>query len=708
MKSAKLTSRPTRRDVFYWLFAGISANLSSNMARRLSDQIGVIKGLGPKGQADLLNLGIRTFSDALWHIPFRFDDFSYNPPINNVRHGDAVTLTGRIWAMSTRPIKGRKLKLTEAILEDESGKIKLIWFNQSYIEKLYPTGSRIDVAGRVDTSFGRQIRNPVCEPVGVRKETGRMLPVYRLAGSLTQRKMRMILKEVASIIDQLEDWLSPDVLAKEGFVDLPKTLLELHNPTSKENFYKAGERLKFDELLAHQLLFQKVRSHRELSVAKSFAVSVESLKELVGLLPFILTNGQKQAIWEAVQDVAKPHPMNRLVQGDVGSGKTAVAGVVIAHTIKQGGKAMYLAPTELLTYQQAESLRLFVPNGKVAALTGSKAFMNGELVSRQELLDALNGGEIDLLVGTHALLSDSVNMKDPAVIVIDEQHRFGVRQRHKLLSQSEKVPHLLSLTATPIPRSLALTVYGDLDVSQVTEKPPGRVEITSRLVSSDEEKMWKHVIEEVNAGNQVYVVTPSIEKAEDEEDGVSLQETLPKIKKKLKGVAIGVVHGRLKSKDKTQALEDFRQKKISVLLATTVIEVGVDIPDATIMIILGAERFGLAQLHQLRGRIGRSNKVSYCYAVPSSKSSNSMERLKAFVSTNDGFVLAEKDLELRGAGNIFGDNQSGLPDFKYASWGDLDLIRRVEKVLQELMAENKVTQKMNDHIHGLLDAVHLE
>lgn len=693
---------------FYWLFADISANLSSNMARRLSDSIGVIKGLGPKGQADLLNLGIRTFFDALWHIPFRFDDFSYNPPINNVVHGDAVTLTGRISAMSTRPIKGRKLKLTEAILEDESGKIKLVWFNQSYIEKMYPIGSKIDVAGRVDTSFGRQIRNPVCEPVGVRKETGRMLSVYRLAGSLTQRKMRTILKEALAIIDQTEEWLPLELLFNEGFVDLPNTLIELHNPSSKENFYRAGERLKFDELLAHQLLFRKVRSHREKSEAKSFAVSVDSLKEVVGILPFTLTNGQKQAVWEAVQDVAKPHPMNRLVQGDVGSGKTAVAGMVIAHTIKQGGKAVYLAPTELLTYQQANSLKTFVPNGRIAALTGSKAFVNGELVSRQELLDLLEKDEIDLLVGTHALLSDSVNIKEPAVIVIDEQHRFGVRQRHQLLSRGEKVPHLLSLTATPIPRSLALTVYGDLDVSQVTEKPPGRVEITSRLVSTNEEEMWKHVIEEVKSGNQVYVVTPSIEKVEDEEDGVSLQETLPKLKKKLKGITVGVVHGRLKSKEKNQALEDFRQKKISVLLATTVIEVGVDVPDATIMIILGAERFGLAQLHQLRGRVGRSNKASYCYAVPNSKSTNSLERLKAFVSTNDGFVLAEKDLELRGAGNIFGDNQSGLPDFKYASWGDIDLIRRAEKSLKELVAQKGITQKMNDHIHELLDSVHLE
>lgn len=683
------------------------------MAIHLSSHVAELPGIGGKAVKDLRTLGIKSVRDLLWYVPFRYDDFSIVRGAGEVRAGETVTVIGTVQSISSRPAKNRRLKIVEGIIEDETGELKVTWFNQTYLETTLPPGTKVSVAGEVNDKYGLSMTNPVIEKHASGMHTGRIVPVYGLTGSLTMKRLRSAINAALPAADEFPDWVPETIVGSEDFPSLSEALKAIHFPESREDLDKAVARLKFDELFLHQLMFAHVRSERAFKSAFAVDVDESFLKAFVSSLPFILTGAQKKAIWEVVQDMSRPTPMNRLLEGDVGSGKTVVSAAAAACMLKAGRKVVYLAPTEILATQQHEAFVQFLDQ-PAALLTRSQQKIGRETVSKNDLIDQINSGEIQCVLGTHALLQDKVELGDIGLIIIDEQHRFGVEQRHALLDTGEKpAPHLLSMTATPIPRSLALTIYGDLDLSILNEMPAGRKPVATAVVPhSQQEGMWKHVKEQVGEGRQVFVVCPLIDPS-DKLGAKSVQEVAGELKKKsLKGLKIDVLHGRLKSDEKEEAIEKFRDGKIQVLVSTTVVEVGVDIPNASVMVIVGAERFGLAQLHQLRGRVGRSDIQSYCYLLPGQMlSGNSERRLKAMEETVDGFTLAEKDLELRGPGNVFGNAQSGFPDFQLATPSDVDIMKKARDIAQSLLTQDP---DLNDHpliaerIEREFDQVHLE
>jgi ATP-dependent DNA helicase RecG len=647
------------------------------MAVHLSTPVRELPGIGSMAVKDLARLGILTVSELLWHTPRRYDDFSRTKPIPLLHHDDIVTITGTMHSMASRPSRSGRVTLTEAVCENETGSLKIVWFNQPYLEKTLRVGTRVALAGRVDRRFGEPtLVNPVHESPGARINTGRMVSVYGLSGSLTQRRMRDAVTLSLPALRELVDWLPSEIRDAEGLPILAEALRTMHIPASDNELALAVNRLKFNELLLHQLLFAEVRREREQRRAHEISVHVDLMKRLVASLPFSITSSQRQAVWEILQDLARPTPMNRLLQGDVGSGKTLVAVMAMLEVAAAGWQTAYLAPTELLAEQQYRAVcDAFFPLSldlSLALLTRTKFFRNGQPADKEEILTGLADGSIDVVVGTHALFQGAVTMPRLALVVIDEQHRFGVAQRHTLLSRAgEHAPHLLSMTATPIPRSLALTLYGDLAISTLRERPKGRLPIETRLIPPGHEADIHTLLRErIKQGGQAFVVCPLIDPS-DELGAQSVTKTAERFRRgMLAGCRVGLLHGQLKTAEKDAVMSDFMRGALDILVSTTVVEVGVHVPNATMMAILGAERFGLAQLHQLRGRVGRADKVSYCVLCPDVLTDESRARLQAVVASQDGFALAETDLQLRGAGNVFGLAQSGFPDFRFATMAD--------------------------------------
>ncbi len=599
------------------------------------------------------------------------------------------------------------MNIVEAVVEDVTGELAVTWFNQSYLEKTLRPGTKISLAGRISDRYGLSMVNPIIEKGTTSVHTGRIVPVYGLTGSITMRRLRDAIQSALPAVSEMLDWIPGEILEKESLLSLDQALKGVHFPESGQELDQSIARLKFDELLLHQMMFARVRADRVHAKAHRIPLAETLLKTFVGHLAFELTDAQRRAVWEIVQDLDKPHPMNRLLEGDVGAGKSVVAAAAIASTNAAGYKAVYLAPTEILAAQQHTALSVFL-DSPVGLLTRTLSKVGTQEVSRDEVLDTS-----DVIVGTHALLQDRVSIANVALIVVDEQHRFGVEQRHALLDAGDgPAPHLLSMTATPIPRSLALSIYGDLDLSVLDQMPPGRKPIATALVpGAQQEGMWKHVRGLIEQGQQVFVVCPLIDPS-DKLGAKSVTEVAKELSMgALKGLKLQTLHGRLKSDEKEQAIEIFRAGKIDALVSTTVIEVGVDIPGATVMVIVGAERFGLAQLHQLRGRVGRSDVQSYCYLLPDNLTENSEARLRAMVESTNGFELAEKDLLLRGPGNIFGNAQSGFPDFQLATAADVDLMKKARHRAAELLSSDpdlKNHPLVKERIERSFDKVHLE
>ncbi len=680
------------------------------MAIHLTSSVSELPGIGGKALAALRSLGISSVRDLLWYVPFRYDDFSVIRGAGEVKAGETVTVIGVVQSITSRPAQNRKLKIVDGVIEDETGELKVTWFNQAYLEKTLPPGTKVAVAGRVENRYGLSMTSPVIEKRKASVHTGRIVPVYGLTGSLTMRRLRDAIHAALPAAKEMTDWLPEEIAKKEIFPSLAEAIRAVHFPETQAELTSAIDRLKFGELFLHQLMFAHVRREREKKSAHSIRLDEEFLKEFAAGLPFELTSSQKKAIWSTVQDTAGSEPMNRLLEGDVGSGKTVVAAAAIANVLKGGLTAVYLAPTEILAMQQHQALSKFLSE-PVGLLTRSQSKLGEEEIAKTEILDQAKGR---CIVGTHALLQDKIKIDDVALVVVDEQHRFGVEQRHALLETGNKPsPHLLSMTATPIPRSLSLTIFGDLDLSVLTEMPVGRKPVATAVVPRAEQQgMWTHVLEQVKEDRQVFVVCPLIDPS-DKMGAKSVAEVARELSKgPLKSLKIAQLHGRLKSEEKEQAIKKFRDGKIDVLVSTTVVEVGVDIPNASVMVIVGADRFGLAQLHQLRGRVGRSDIQSYCYLLPGEEMSvNGVERLKTMEVTNDGFKLAEKDLELRGPGNIFGNAQSGFPDFVLATVADVELMSRAREWSGKLLGADPELERhplIRDRVKREFDSVHLE
>ncbi len=661
-----------------------------------STPVAKLNRIGKTTAARLKKLGIVTAADLLWHLPSYHDDLSQITPISQVKINKKVTIKARVELIANRRSKVKKMNLTEGLVRDETGSIKVIWFNQPFLTKQIKVGDELYLSGRVDDEFYTlQLTNPLWEKV---KEdtihTARIVPVYPTTSGLTQKQLRFLIKQVLPLAKEVDDYLPNQIRHQYKLMHLSDALFNIHWPDNLTKLSEARRRLKFDELFRLQLVQIKSKFDLKSQRAPRIPFLESATKELVNSLPFQLTNDQRKAAWEILQDLDRSVPMNRLLQGDVGSGKTVVAAIACLNCALNDFQAVMLAPTEILAFQHWQTLNKTLANFNIplALFTRSHKLTttSDKKLTKKELLRQIKEGEVKIIIGTHALLQEEVFFSNLGLIVIDEQHRFGVEQRKQLKDKtSDLLPHFLSMTATPIPRTLALTVYGDLDISIIRQKPPGRKEIITQIITPDKrQQAYNFIRDRVKQGEQVFVICPLIE--ESDKLGVKAavsewerlqQEVFPEFK-------VGLVHGKIKAKDKQEIMAKFKNKEIDILVATAVVEVGVDIPDATIMVIEGAQRFGLAQLHQFRGRVGRSDKQSYCFLFTDQFDSKTISRLKAMEQTNDGLKLAEFDLNIRGMGDLYGVRQSGMPSFKIASFQDLDIIKQARQAAQQVINES--------------------
>jgi ATP-dependent DNA helicase RecG len=628
-----------------------------------------VKGVGAKTGEQFAAANLHTVGDLINFLPRAHEDFSHITEIANITPGKA-TIKAKCETIATRPVR-RGLRITTATLTDGSGKLQAVWFNQPYRETQLKSGEEFYFSGEFEFNYNRyQLTNPSAEQVSdMPVQTDRVLPVYRSIKGLKTTLVRKILAELRPLITMLPETLPPEIIKEEKLLPRSDALLAMHFPKTPEDIEKGRERLL---LLASQLNRQENAKLEGWHIPFNQSV----VKAFVKQLPFELTGAQRLAAWEILQDFEKKTPMNRLLQGDVGSGKTVVAGLAARQAAHEGFQTALMAPTEILASQHAETLqKLLSPFGvRVGLLTGS---VKG--AARKTLYAAIAGGDVEVVVGTHALIQETVQFHKLGFVVIDEQHRFGVKQRQELLKKSQNMPHLLAMTATPIPRSLALTVYGELDLSILNELPKGRKPIKTKIWSPNSRaQLYEMVDEEIANGRQAYVICSLIDD-NPENEIKSVQAEYKKLQNSIfKHRRIGLLHGKLKSDEKEAVMQQFASGQLDVLVSTTVVEVGVDVPNATVMLIEDADRFGLSQLHQLRGRVGRSVHQSYCYLITST-SAKPTQRLREVEKSNDGFYLAEVDLKLRGPGEIYGRSQHGALNLQIASLADTKLIARAQR-----------------------------
>ncbi len=656
----------------------------------LNASLTVLSGVGPKNAAMLARLGLRTLGDMLYHFPRRYEDYSQLKPIRELMYGQQVTVIGTVTYTEARQTRGGKMHIFEAVINDGTGGLRLTFFNQPWLINRIRQGDILSVSGKVEQYLGRLVMNsPEWEPVEVENlYTNRIVPVYPLTQNVTQKWMRRLMNQVVNYwAPKLTDHLPETIRSAAGLVDLGTALQQIHWPDSQEKLRAARERLAFDEIFFLQMGVMRQRREWQAVQGRVFEVPDDWLEERLTALPFALTNAQRRALSEIRQDLRSGKPMNRLLQGDVGSGKTIVAALTAAIVTQGNAQAAIMAPTSILAEQHYRTFQNvlagengFLPSEQIRLLVGDTPEKE-----KEEIRAGLASGEIKIVIGTHALIEDPVTFADLQFVVVDEQHRFGVEQRAALRAKGTN-PHLLVMTATPIPRSLALTLYGDLDLTVLDELPPGRRPIpTYVLTASERERAYSLIRSQVKSGHQAFIIYPLVEESEKSDLMAATQEHERLQKEIFPDLKLGLLHGRMRPDEKEAVMLAFRNRVYDILVSTTVVEVGVDVPNATVMLIEGAERFGLAQLHQLRGRVGRGEAQSYCLLIPHNEDAAENERLQAMVETNDGFVLAERDLQQRGPGEFLGTRQAGFASsLKMASLSDIHLIEKARIQAQAL------------------------
>ena len=681
----------------------------------LSASVNRLPGIGSVYSELLGKIGIHTIGDLLWLLPRRYDDYRTMKPIYQLRDGDQVTILANLWDLKSKRLPGRGATIVTALLGDSTATIQVSWFNP-YVLKQLKTGQSYVFSGKVQSYMGRlTMRNPEFdEPDKDLLNTGRLAPVYPLTKGLSAKRMRKIAQTVVTEWGRhVHDHLPEAVRQRAGLLTLAQALEQVHFPDDDASLQAARQRLAFDELFLIQIGVLRQRQEYRSLPAPRFPLDASGQAAFVEALPFAFTGAQARTVRSLLDDLTGERPMSRLLQGDVGSGKTAVAANAMWAVAVNGAQAAMMAPTEILAEQHYRGLsRLFAPLTvqerpvRVALLTG-----NVKGAERAATLAALAAGEIDIMVGTQALIQEGVEFRNLGLAIIDEQHRFGVRQRALLRGKAGAeegaedrtdselpAPHLLVMTATPIPRTLSLTLFGDLDVSVIDEMPPGRQPIKTRwMLSRERERAYSFVRRQVESGRQAFIIYPLVE----ESDSLAVKAAVPEYELLCREVfpqlRLGLLHGRMKSAEKDAVMQAMQRGELDILVATSVVEVGIDIPNATVILIEDAQRFGLAQLHQFRGRVGRGEHASYCILISDATTANAAERLHALEQSQDGFALAEKDLQLRGPGDFFGTRQSGLPDLKMAQLSDLRTLESArEEATHLLQIDSDLT--MPEHV----------
>jgi len=673
--------------------------------------VSMLKGIGEQRERKLQKLGISTIEDLLTHYPREYKDRSEIVKIADLPMDEPSTFLAQVKEEGQNSRHGR-LVYTRMKVYDETGSVGVLWYNQPYMKNSLKIGEWYLFSGKLQKKYGRkEILSPEVERIGENFAGGRILPVYPASEGISQKMLRNLMEEALSQMsggmrEELPLWLRKEYkLAERNFA-----IENIHFPKTEQGFYDARRRLVFEELFVLQTALFQLKNTLEDSGEGIMLKKKKALQEAEALLPFALTNAQKRVLKEMEKDMTSGKIMNRLVQGDVGSGKTAVAMVAAYWAIQNGYQAAIMAPTEVLANQHFESFKtIFEPAGiKVVLLTGSL-----KAKEKREALEQVKSGEAQMIVGTHAVIQKGVEYHKLGLAITDEQHRFGVRQRSTLADKGENV-HTLVMTATPIPRTLALILYGDLDISIIDELPPGRQKIdTSAVDSRYHQRIYTFIQKHVKEGRQAYVICPMIE----ENEKLEVQNVLDyteELTKELPECRVACVHGKMKAKEKQEIMDGFAAGKIDVLVSTTVIEVGINVPNATIMLIENAERFGLAQLHQLRGRVGRGSEKSYCILVSDTKTKVAKERMKTMTESEDGFIISEKDLKLRGPGEFFGIRQHGLPELKIADlYKDMAILKEAQSAAAELLQKDRFLeaeehQFLKEHIDGYLEGKSLE
>ena len=663
----------------------------------LDSLVTVLLGIGPSHAKRFNRLGVETIRDLLYLFPHRYNDFSSLKTINQLEYGKEVTIIGNVWETKARETRKGGVIVT-SIISDGTGTIQATWFNQPYLVRRLPAGRQIVLSGKIDEYLGRLVfQSPEWEPL--EKElihTARLVPVYPLTKGLSARWLRRLMKKTVDYWSKrLPDHLPATLRERANVLDLETAIGQIHFPADQESLKRARRRLSFDEFFMIQLGAQHQRHLWRSKSGRPLTINEELLSSFILSLPFALTGAQQRALQEIVKDLRQPQPMSRLLQGDVGSGKTVVAAAAMLLTVANGCQAVMMAPTEILAEQHHKTITELLANSSLETrlLTGSLTPLE-----KEEIREEAAAGDADILIGTHALIQEGVGFKDLGLAVIDEQHRFGVAQRAALRQKGiaetgpfsgPVCPHVLVMSATPIPRTLALTIYGDLDISVIDELPPGRQEIKTRwLLPRERERAYSFLRSQMEQGHQAFVICPLVEESEKIEAKAAVEE-YERLKKEIfPDLKLGLLHGRMKGEEKEAVMGAFKRGEFDILVSTSVVELGIDVPNATVMLVEGANRFGLAQLHQFRGRVGRSEYQSYCLLLSDSSTPESQERLRAIETTQDGFALAEKDMELRGPGEFFGTRQSGLPALKLARLSDVRILEQARTEAQALFKED--------------------
>ncbi|MDD5144673.1 MAG: ATP-dependent DNA helicase RecG [Candidatus Pacebacteria bacterium] len=732
----------------------------------ISTSVENIPRIGPQYQKRLKRLGIKTVGQLLFHFPHRYEDFSNLVKIADLHEGGPAFIE----AMAGKPfcIQGqitdirvfrafrKRMMLTQAEIADETGKIKALWFNQPYLVNTLKKGTFVCLAGKIrGKKSSKYLSSPAYEklPENFKEEkadlthTAGLIPVYPETEGLSSKWLRFIIKPIlASLIrpeNELPDSLPKKISEKYEFLSIKDALWKIHFPDSLKEAEEARKKFSFEELFNLSLFVLKERLKLAKENARDIPINVGLIKKFTENLPFKLTDAQRKCAWQILKDLEKSRPMNRLLEGDVGSGKTVVSAIAALNVAQSGYQTAFLAPTEILAKQHFKTINEVLKNFdlKVALITGKESYFEEEKIERKKLLEKIRKNEADIIIGTHAIIQDtdpSTAKKTPlqfsklALVVIDEQHRFGTEQRAKLCRQKDFIPHLLSMTATPIPRTLSLTVYGDLDLSVIDEMPKGRKKIITKIIQPHEkESAYEFIREQIKEGRQAFVICPRIEPPSAPQGGAmegqapllderslswmdvkAVKQEYEKLSKKIfPDLRIGMLHGKMKSKEKENVMWEFKEKVLDILVSTSVIEVGVDVPNASVMMIEGSEKFGLAQLHQFRGRVGRAEWQSYCFLFTNEPGFVTNRRLKALVSCDNGFELAEKDLQIRGPGDFTGQRQWGLPDLAMASLSDTVMVSEARNEAKEILSQDPQLKKypaLRERLQEFTKRIHLE